>query len=195
MTPSCLPARPGTCAWTADSAATTETEVAPTAPYVVVGLGNEIASDDGVGIHVAHALEPGFRDRSEVEVVALPWAGFALLDVLRGRRRAALIDCLTSGVHPPGSVVRLDASDFRGSVRLNSFHDISYPTAMALGRSLGWEMPDEVAIWGVEAAVPEEFGETLSPEVAKSVAQVVHEVTRFIDAPADSSVQLVGAPR
>jgi hydrogenase maturation protease len=179
-----LPARPGTRVW-----------ATPTAPYVVVGLGNEIVSDDGVGIHVARALETEFRDRSEVEVVALPWAGFALLDVLRGRQRAALIDCLTSGVHPPGSVVRLDASDFSGSVRLNSFHDISYPTALTLGRSLGWEMPDEVAIWGVEAAVPEEFGETLSPEVAKSVAQVVHEVTRFINARADLCLQQVGAPR
>jgi hydrogenase maturation protease len=163
------------------------------APYVIVGLGNEIASDDGVGIHVARALETRFRDRPEVEVVALPWAGFALLDVLRGRRRAALVDCLTTGIHPPGSVLRLDASNFAGSVRLNSFHDISYPTAMALGRRMGWEMPDDVAIWGIEAAVPEEFGETLSPEVAGSVDEVIEEVTRFINAPADPSTDLIGA--
>jgi hydrogenase maturation protease len=166
----------------------------PTAPYVIVGLGNEIASDDGVGIHVARALESRFTNRPEVEVVALSWAGFALLDVLRGRRRAALVDCLTTGIHPPGSVLRLDASNFAGSVRLNSFHDISYPTAMALGRRLGWEMPDDVAIWGIEAAVPEEFGETLSPEVAASVDQVIEEVTRFINAPADTSTDLIGAP-
>lgn len=165
----------------------------PTAPYVIVGLGNEIASDDGVGIHVARALESKFTNRPEVEVVALPWAGFALLDVLRGRRRAALIDCLVTGTHPPGSVFRLDASGFAGSVRLNSFHDISYPTVMALGRRMGWEMPDDVAIWGVEAAVSEEFGETLSPEVAGSVDEVMREVTRFIDAPAGSPTELVGA--
>lgn len=165
----------------------------PTAPYVIVGLGNEIASDDGVGIHVARALETRFRNRSDVEVVALPWAGFALLDVLRGRRRAALVDCLVTGTHPPGSVFRLDASGFAGSVRLNSFHDISYPTVMALGRRMGWEMPDDVAIWGVEAAVSEEFGETLSPEVAGSVDEVMREVTRFIDAPAGSPTELVGA--
>lgn len=167
----------------------------PTAPYVIVGLGNEIASDDGVGIHVARALETKFTDRPEVEVVALPWAGFALLDILRGRQTAALVDCLVTGIHPPGSVLRLDTSGFAGSVRLNSFHDISYPTVMALGRRMGWEMPNDVAIWGIEAAIPGEFGETLSPEVAGSVDEVIEEVSRFIDASADSPTELVGAPQ
>ncbi len=159
-----------------------------TAPNVVVGLGNEIACDDGVGIHVARALEERLLGRSDIEVVALPWAGFALLDVLRGRRRAAIVDCLTTGAHPPGAIVRLAATDLAGSVRLNSFHDISYPTVMGLGNDLGWDMPDDVAIWGVEAGDPARFGETLSPEVAASVDQVVDEVARFIDEP-------VGAPR
>ena len=117
-----------------------------------------------------------------MEVVALPWAGFALLDVLRGRRCAVLIDGLTTGAHRPGTVVRLDEDDMSGSVRLNSFHDINYPTVMALGRDMGWGMPDEVAIWGVEMAVADEFGEVLTPEVADSVQTVVNEVSRFIDA-------------
>ncbi len=117
-----------------------------------------------------------------MEVVALPWAGFALLDVLRGRRCAVLIDGLTTGAHRPGTVVRLDEDEMSGSVRLNSFHDINYPTVMALGRDMGWGMPDEVAIWGVEMAVADEFGEVLTPEVADSVQTVVNEVSRFIDA-------------
>jgi hydrogenase maturation protease len=164
-----------------------------TAPYVVVGLGNDIASDDGVGIHVARALEAQFREREDVEVLALPWGGFALLDVLRGRRRAALVDCITTGAHPPGEVVRLDETDFSGSVRLNSYHDISYPTAMDLGRSLGWEMPDDVAIWGIEGTAPEVFGEDLSPATAASVDEVVRQVTEYINRQTEPSMQRVGA--
>jgi hydrogenase maturation protease len=154
---------------------------APPPPLVIVGLGNEIASDDGVGIHAARALEADYQDRDNIDVVALPWAGFALLDVLRGRRCAALIDGLATGAHPPGTVVRIDEDDLAGSVRLNSFHDISYPTVMALGRSMGWGMPDDVAIWGVEMAIADEFGEVLTPEVADSIQTVVDEVSWFID--------------
>ncbi len=155
----------------------------PRPPDVVVGLGNEIACDDGVGIAAARELEGRLAGRRGVEVVPLPWAGFALLDVLAGRRRAALIDCLVTGEHPPGTVVRLDETQIGGSVRLNSFHDIAFPTVLALGRDLGWPMPEEIAIWAVEAAVVDRFGEGLSAPVAAAAHRVVREVLAFIHTP------------
>ena len=181
MTPSRTLPAPGVRAWGLGAAGTSGASFSPVAPLVIVGLGNEIASDDGVGLHAATALATELRDRSDVEVVALPWAGFALLDVLRGRKCAVLIDGLTTGEHRPGAVVRLDEADLRGSVRLNSFHDINYPTVMALGRTMGWEMPDQVAIWGIEMAVSDEFGEELTPAVSDAVATVVHEVLAFLN--------------
>ncbi|MEE9582762.1 MAG: hydrogenase maturation protease [Acidimicrobiia bacterium] len=164
------------------------------APSVVVGLGNEIAGDDGVGIHVARILEPRMKDVPGVDVVALPWAGLALLDVLRGRARVAIVDCLTSGNHPPGTIVRLDEQGIAGSVRLNSFHDISFPTAMALGRQMGWEMPDTVAIWGVEAERVGVFHEGLSPAVAAAVEPLIRDLTLFID-PVENRLEPMGVMR
>lgn len=150
------------------------------APLVAIGLGNEIAGDDGVGITVAQTLERIMADRDDVDVVALPWAGFALLDVLRGRSRAAIVDCLATGMNPPGTIVHIDESDLAGSVRLNSFHDISYPTAMALGRRMGWNMPETIAIWGIEATSVETFTEELSIAVSDSVDEVTHQVIEFL---------------
>jgi len=181
MTPSRTLPAPGVRAWGLGAAGISGADSSLVPPLVIVGLGNEIASDDGVGLHTATALASELDDRSDVEVVALPWAGFALLDVLRGRRCAVLIDGLATGKHPPGAVVRLDEADLGGSVRLNSFHDINYPTVMALGRTMGWEMPDEVAIWGIEMSVSDEFGEELTPVVSDAVATVVLEVLAFID--------------
>lgn len=152
----------------------------PPAPSIVIGLGNDIASDDGVGIHVARILEDRLRERDDIDVIALPWAGFTLLDVLRDRRRAAIVDCLSTGDHPAGTVVRLNEQDYAGSVRLNSFHDISYPTVMALGRKMEWSMPADVAIWGIEAGHLGDFGERLSPPVAEAAERVIHEVALFL---------------
>jgi len=153
------------------------------APDVIVGLGNEIAGDDGAGIEVARILETRLTGCPNIDVVALPWAGFALLDVLRGRNRAAIIDCLATGRHPAGTIVRIDETSLGGSIRLNSFHDISYPTAMALGRRMGWDMPQVVAIWGIEGAAVNTFSECLSPQVAASVQAVVDQVTAFLQPP------------
>ena len=119
-------------------------------------------------------------------MVALPWAGFALLDVLRGRRRAAIVDCLVSGEHPAGTIVHINESDLAGSVRLNSFHDISYPTALALGQRMGWEMPDSISIWGIEAGTADVFSETLSPPVAAAVERVAAEVVEYLNIPLPS---------
>jgi hydrogenase maturation protease len=181
MSPSRTSPALGARPWSLEVAGASGTAPSPAAPFVIVGLGNEIASDDGVGLRAADALATEFSDRDDVEVVSLPWAGFALLDVLRDRKRAVLIDSLATGARPPGTVVRLGEGDFSGSVRLNSFHDINYPTAMALGRSMGWEMPEEVAIWGVETATTDEFGEELTPEVAHAVGVVTNQVAAFIN--------------
>jgi hydrogenase maturation protease len=154
-------------------------------PDVIVGLGNEIAGDDGAGIWVARKLGKILQDQPEVEIVPLPWAGFSLLDVLVGRQSAAIIDCLCSGIHPPGTIVRLNENDFRGSVRLNSFHDINFATMLELGRKMGWQMPAQIAIWGIEGAEMDEFKEALSPPVYAAVDQVINEVIVFLNLKAD----------
>ena len=76
--------------------------------------------------------------------------------------------------------MRLDEEDFRGSVRLNSFHDIDFPTVLALGRRMGLEMPGEIAIWAVEGKVLDEFGEGLTPDVAAAALRVVEDVLAFL---------------
>lgn len=150
-------------------------------PVLIVGLGNEIACDDGVGIVAARRLAERFEQRRDVEVQALPWAGFALLDALVGRERAVLIDSFSGGTRPAGSIVRLSERDFRGSVRLTSFHDIDYATALGLGRRMGWKLPEEIAIWAIEGAVLDRFGHGLSAPVAAALEQVVNEVSEHLD--------------
>ncbi|MEN8234390.1 MAG: hydrogenase maturation protease [Actinomycetota bacterium] len=194
MTPSRTQPAPGIRAWGPGVAGASDDGASAASPVVIIGLGNDIASDDGVGIHAARRLEIEFSDRDDVDVVALPWAGFSLLDVLRCREQAVIIDSLVSGTRPPGSIVRLGMDDLSGSVRLNSFHDINYPTVMDLGRRLGWQMPDDVAIFGVETAVTDEFGEALTPAVAEAVTAVVQEVKQFIEAMDTSTDERVAEP-
>ncbi len=146
------------------------------APLVIVGLGNEIAGDDGVGIWIAVCLRRLLRNQPQVEVVALPWAGFALIDVLRGRTRAAIVDCMQTGAVPPGTVRRLSERRVSGSVRLCSYHDIDFVTALALGRKLGWPLPAHIRIWGIEGERMSHFSTRLSPRVKRAAVRVMREI-------------------
>jgi hypothetical protein len=72
MTPSRTLPAPGVRAWGLGAAGISGADSSLVPPLVIVGLGNEIASDDGVGLHAATALAAELRDRNDVEVVALP---------------------------------------------------------------------------------------------------------------------------
>lgn len=150
-------------------------------PIAIIGLGNEIAGDDGIGIVIVKRLQNIMRHRKDIENIPMPWAGFSLLDVLVDREQAVLVDCLCSNLYPPGTIVHLDKNDFRGSVRLNSFHDINYPTVLALGRKMGWRMPEKLAIWGIEGKEMGTFTESLTPEVEKAINPVIHEILDYLD--------------
>lgn len=146
----------------------------------MVGLGNEIAGDDAVGILAARRLLHLLDLHPAVDMIELPWAGLALLDALRGYRRAILLDSLRGGRHAPGTVVRLSEEDFAGSVRLNSFHDLNYPTALSFGRALGWSMPNTIEIFAVEGSSFDRFETRLTPEVARGLDEVVSLVVSYL---------------
>jgi hydrogenase maturation protease len=138
---------------------------------VVLGLGNPVLRDDGVGLVVAAAVLRLLEQTpvQGVDVLASTRAGFELLDLLRGYRRAILIDCLTRPDPVPGRVHRLSLDDVAGSARLVNAHDLSVGNAFGLADRLGIPMPQEVDIVAVEGGDTQTFAEGLTPDVAAAV--------------------------
>ena len=146
---------------------------------LVLGMGNPILSDDGVGLLVADRLrESPLPDH--VEVVQSEVGGLRLLELVRGFTRVIIIDALRSpaesGRHP-GEVYRYEAKDFKGGHRYGSAHSIGLDTALEIGHKLGYDMPEEVTVFAIEAEDVETFGEELSPLVA-AAAERVFELVR-----------------
>jgi hydrogenase maturation protease len=128
----------------------------------VIGLGNSILSDDGVGIYAARDV----ARRCDVDVVETEVGGFALMELMTGWDRVLLVDSIMFDGVEPGTVVRLDPEDLHTSLRLRSVHDIDLPTALELGRRLGLDMPSELVVFGIQAEDPYTLGETLSEPAA-----------------------------
>lgn len=149
-------------------------------PTLVLGMGNPILSDDGVGLVVAERLQQ--QDLPEgVEVRLSEVAGLRLLELLRGYDKVVVVDALRSG-RRPGDVVRVDAAEFAGGHRYGSAHSISLPTALELGHALGYAMPEEVVVYAIEAHDIETFGEQLSPPVAAAAEKALRLVRAEVGA-------------
>lgn len=153
---------------------------------LVLGLGNSILTDDGVGIHVARAVA-GHVHCTEVTVAEASVGGLRLLDSLAGYDWAVIVDAILTPGGRPGDIVQLQPGDLRPSLHSGSSHDLSLPGALALGRQIGMPLPadERIVLVGVEARDVHTFGESCTPPVAEAVpraAQVVHDlVVMFLD--------------
>ncbi len=139
---------------------------------VVVGLGNPLLSDDGVGVFAARLLAERLAG-APVTVQESSWGGMRFLDLLAGYQHALIIDAIQWRHGPPGTVYRLPPDEAVPTVRAVSFHDISLGTALALGRKLGIPLPTDIAFLAVEAGDVHTVAEGCSPEVESALPEVV----------------------
>ena len=142
---------------------------------LVLGVGNPILSDDGVGIHVARALAS--RKIPGVDVEELAASGLELLDVILGYDKIVIIDAIQTAKKRPGEIHVLDETDFEKSVHGSSPHGINIATALALGRKIAPErMPKEVVFIAVEAEDLVNVNEHLTPKVQAALPKVIKKV-------------------
>src|SRR5512137_2992261 len=142
---------------------------------LVLGVGNPILSDDGVGIHVARELKN--RRLPEVTVEELAASGLELLDVVLGYDRVIIIDAIQTAHGNPGEIRVLQEEDFERSVHGSSPHGINMATALALGRKIVPEkMPKSVIFTAVEAEDLVNVKEELTPKVQAALPRAVKMV-------------------
>jgi hydrogenase maturation protease len=148
---------------------------------IVIGLGNPILGDDGVGWKVAEEVKKQLTPDLSVQVDFLSLGGLSLMEHLIGYERAILIDAITSD-QEIGSVV---VSDLNGmpdysAFHITSAHDTSLQNALELGKSMGARLPKEVTVIGIATSQIYDFSETLSPAVEQAVSKATDIVINLL---------------
>src|SRR5512136_350087 len=142
---------------------------------LVLGLGNPILSDDGVGIRVAHEVSDRLKD-PQVTVSETSAAGLSLLDSIVGYDKVIIIDAIQTEKGQAGQIYRMSAEDFSLTKHLSSPHQINLATALELGKMLNLPVPKEITVFAVEAEDIMSFSEKCTPEVDKAIPEAVRMV-------------------
>ena len=144
---------------------------------LVLGIGNPILGDDGVGFHVAQELAKLIEDDA-IAVEDTSTSGLNLLDFIRGYDRVIIIDAIKTDECEPGEIYRLRPEDFSKSVHLaTSLHDTNLPTVIEMGNKLlPEEMPHEIAIFAIEVEEIDKFTEEMTVKVKEAVPKVLNLV-------------------
>ena len=149
-------------------------------PILVLGVGNILLRDEGVGVRVVEAMAE-MELPPDVELFDGATAGLDLLDVLADRRRVVVIDAV-KGDYEAGTVLRLGPEDLLPSDgRGVSLHEIGLLEALMLAERLGTP-PQEVIVLGVK---PRDVGcgLALSPEIARLVPRIIELVLTELERP------------
>lgn len=144
---------------------------------LILGLGNPILRDDGVGIKVAKEIGRRLAS-SHIEVREASIAGLDLLELIQGYPKVVLIDSIQIKRGVPGEIFRLDLDDLRPTIRLSSPHDVNFATAIELGKKLGLNLPQEIRIYAIQVEDISHFDENCSPLVEKAIPGIAESIIK-----------------
>jgi hydrogenase maturation protease len=154
---------------------------------IIVGLGNPILGDDGLGWKIADEVKKQLTSPSpptplplgeggrrwgegEVAIEFLSLGGISLMEHIIGYERAILIDAVTSD-QETGSVIVSKLSEMldHSAFHMTSAHDTSLQNALRLGKAMGADLPDDVVVVGVATDHVYDFSEEFTPAVAEAI--------------------------
>ncbi len=140
----------------------------------VIGVGNLLLKDDGVGIHAIQALERMEDLPSNIELFDCDTNAMLVLEAMDKKDRAILIDAYRQG-KPPGTitVMAFEASNFQAAPSL-SLHEFHFVDALKSSQGV-FDVPEDITIVGVEPKEVE-VDDRLSPEVERALPEVISKV-------------------
>ncbi len=150
---------------------------------LIIGLGNPILTDDGVGVKVAQELEEqvDLESHPELTITEASAGGLRLMEAMLGYERVVLIDAfyLNPESTRPGKIHHLTLDDLRTvspTQHSTSAHDTSLVTALDAAQKMGYQIPGEFSIYAVEVENILEFSETPTSAVAEAIPIVVSRI-------------------
>lgn len=154
-----------------------EIKAKKTGKIVIMGVGNILLKDEGIGVHVIRELEKQ-KLPPNVELIDGATKGLDLLYDIEGAERLIIVDCTLTG-EEPGSIFKFKPEDVEsvGPEHKISLHDVNLTDVLALARHLGTE--PETVIFGVEAKEIN-WGTEPTPELAAKIPELVELVLKEI---------------
>ncbi|MFU8891451.1 MAG: hydrogenase maturation protease [Anaerosomatales bacterium] len=147
---------------------------------LILGIGNPLMTDEGVGVRVAELLLSGFELPDDVEVIDAGTMGLGIMNLLRGRDFVIVVDAIDNTGHEPGTVVLLTPEELAPSQIMHSLHDTRFTNVLEAAALTGMQ-PEAICI-GVQVASLEQWVTELTPEVEAALPAALAAVLDLLAA-------------
>lgn len=146
---------------------------------LVLGIGNEILTDDGIGPKLCDFLTNKFKNKP-IKFEKLNVGGLEVLEFIQGYETVIFIDAIKTLNGEIGEVYIYTPDDFKETSHLSNLHDTSFITALELGKSLNFKIPSRMYIVAVEIKEDMVFSEYFTEELAAKYEMIKHKIVNLI---------------
>jgi hydrogenase maturation protease len=146
---------------------------------LVLGLGNEMLSDDAAGLHVAREMRQPLSDWEGIEVQETSEMGLSLLDYIVGFDDLVLVDAVQTGQAPPGFLHEFDGDEMKALPTMSP-HFFGIGEALALGRRLGLSVPCRVKVFAIEVSDPWTVKTCMTPQLQQCLPGIIERILGIV---------------
>ena len=150
------------------------------AKVLLLGLGNDILTDDAIGLEVVRQVRRELGDGPAVDIRETTEMGLALLDFITGYTAVLIVDSIQTGGAAPGTLHEFEPSAL-GQAEGRTPHFVGVGETLALGRQLGLSMPKTVKIFAIEVEDPLTLGTEMTAALRAAMPAIVQRITRALE--------------
>jgi len=146
---------------------------------LILGMGNDILTDDGIGIRLSQELEK-IISHPKISFDTLNIGGLEIIEFLMPYETVIILDAIKTLNGIPGDVYHFIPADFKATSHLDNLHDISFLNALEVGKKLGIHVPSNIQIIAVEIVEDMEFGSDFTPQVQARWEEIKTDVKEIV---------------
>lgn len=146
---------------------------------IVLGLGNPLMADEGIGLKIVHLLMSACGENAWADFVDAGTGGMSVLHYIANRKKAVIVDCALMNTEP-GTIKRFTPDQVKTVKELAhlSLHETDILKVIELSKQLG-ECPGQVIFFGIEPQTVEQrigLSDLLTKKLDDYVATISKEL-------------------
>ena len=146
---------------------------------LVLGIGNDILTDDGIGPKLVSDLKNKYF-LQEIVFQNVFLGGLEILELIQGYNTVIFIDAIITKDGIPGSIYQFTPDDFRETLHLSNLHDANFLVALDFGRKMGYNLPDKIQIIAIEIIEDRIFSDRFSPKIEEKYIEIFLTVEKMV---------------
>jgi hydrogenase maturation protease len=146
---------------------------------LILGIGNRILSDDGIGIRLIEDLQDEFK-HPLVHFKTACAGGLEIVEMMQNYNDVLIFDAIKTHGGEPGKIYHFTVEDFKETLHISSFHDISFLIALQFMKRSGLSVPENIRILAVEILEDSYFSEEFSGEIQEQYETIRNKVRAFV---------------